>query len=332
MNMIWKVIIIPVIIVLVLFFAYIYIRETTKSIRFEKRITDFALLSTNDSEMSLFARISLGLEKIIKFISNFLKRHKIFLNKAAKYEKYIYYKNKFAAIDYISIKILSALFLTSLNIITSFNAFNWFRLITYLITFIIGYYLPNIYLAIKHQKRKKQIQKEIDNVVMYLNGALAAGFTIYQSIDMVSKEFAGPIALEFKKIHNDLNYGISLEESFKRFYERMPIFEVKYIWVTLSTLNKEGGDEAKIFNIIEKDFIDMHNRDKEYNTLLAGSALIYKICLLIPFLAIGIELLFNKNYLQFYVLPVGCLFLLSLVLIYIVYILIIKNLMGGSKK
>ena len=79
MSIIWKIIIIPVIIVLVLLCAYIYIRETTKSIRFEKRITDFALLSANDSELSLFARISLGLEKIIKFISDFLKRHKLFL-------------------------------------------------------------------------------------------------------------------------------------------------------------------------------------------------------------------------------------------------------------
>ena len=304
-----------------------------KSIKFEKRITDFALSSSLDVELSLFARFNLWLENIIKGLSKFLKKHNLFINFSSKYEKYLPYKSKYNQMDCISIKILTAIFLTIINILTSLKKLTILRFISMIITFMIGFYIVDIIFLFQFRKKKKQVQNELASVIIYGNSALASGFTIYQSFDLINKEFNGPIAIEFGKISQDLAYGLSLEVAFKRFYERVPLSQIKYIWTTLTVLNREGGEEAKIFSIIEKEFLEAEEIKKEKNIYLSSLNLIYRICLVIPIIVLIVMLFVKKEYLKiYYFTPIGLITFITKALLYILYILIIKKLIGGINK
>ncbi len=333
MSSLEKLIFIPIIIGLVFLCAFLYVNETTKSIKFEKRITDFALSSSLDVELSLFARFNLWLENIIKGLSKFLKKHNLFINFSSKYEKYLPYKSKYNQMDCISIKILTAIFLTMINILTGLKKLTILRFISMIITFMIGFYIVDIIFLFQFRKKKKQIQNELASVIIYLNSALASGFTIYQSFDLINKEFNGPIAIEFGKISQDLAYGLSLEVAFKRFYERVPLSQIKYIWTTLTVLNREGGEEAKIFSIIEKEFLEAEEIKKEKNIYLSSLNLIYRICLVIPIIVLIVMLFVKKEYLKiYYFTPIGLITFITIALLYILYILIIKKLIGGINK
>ena len=51
---------------------------------------------------------------------------------------------------------------------------------------------------------------------------------------------------------NDIEYGLEIEEVFKRFNERVDLAEVKYITTSLTILNKTGGNIIDVFSSIEK--------------------------------------------------------------------------------
>ncbi len=333
MNIIWKILIIPLIIGMVLLTAFIYVYETSKSIKFERRITDFAITSAYDSELSLFERLATWLYNIVNKLAKRLKKKNYFPNLALKYEKYLEYDSKFSPYDCISIKLLVAFFLCFINIITSFNSLNIWRLLSIIVTFIVGFYSVDVFFILKLQKKKRAVRGEILRAIIYINSALASGFTIYQSINMVSKEFKGAIGLEFAKVSEDLAYGLSLEKAFARFYERIKIPELKYIWTTLSLLNKEGGDGRQIFNIIEKNFLDEQNMMEEAKVVISPLKVLTKIVMLIPlFVIIGL-LIWKRNYFAILKdMKIGPFVLITIILLYVLYYLVIRKLLGGSKK
>ena len=73
-----------------------------------------------------------------------------------------------------------------------------------------------------------------------------------QAIEIVAKELKGPISQEFKKMHLEISYGLSLDVVFERFSKRIESEEVSYITSSLSILNKTGGNIIKVFSSIEK--------------------------------------------------------------------------------
>lgn len=329
-NVIIEVTIVQVICIVLLLIAIFYLIKQQRLNRYEKRIEAFSLFSNRDKKKSFFDSFYSLIRTIIKSFENLLLKTNLTPNLAKKYEKHINFEERNIKTGYyfISIKILSATFISILSMITMMFQYTNFNVSLFILVLAIGFFSPDIILNLEFKKKRKQIEEDLLKAIIIMNNAFKSGSNITQAVGIVKDELDGPISDEFKKIYIDINYGLGLDIVFQRFYERVKLEEVKYITSSLTLLNKTGGNIVNVFTLIEKTFFDKKKLRNELNSLTASSLFIFRLLLAMPFFLFAIIFMVNPTYFNpFFNSTIGVLILVIIILLYLIYIFVIKKLL-----
>ena len=125
-----------------------------------------------------------------------------------------------------------------------------------------------------------------------------------------------------------MTYCLSLEVVFDRFYHRVKIEDANYITSSLTLLNKTGGNIVKVFDTIEKDFFNKKKIREEMQSLTSSSIFVFRLLCIMPFIFITSIYLLNPDYFTpLFTTKVGLILLSITLLLYILYILIIRKLL-----
>lgn len=329
-EVIIEVTIIQIISIVLLLFAIFYLIKQSRLNRYEKRIESFSLFSNKDREKSLFDKIFELIIKLIKFVEMYLNRYNLTPSYAKKYEKYITFeeRNEKTGYYFISIKLLIAILIGLLSLITMMFQYTNFNSSLFVLVLTVGFLLPDFYLHLQFKKKRKQIEEDLLKAIIIMNNAFKSGSNITQAVGVVKDELDGPISDEFKKIYIDINYGLSLDIVFQRFYDRVKLEEAKYITSSLALLNKTGGNIVNVFTLIEKTFFDKKKLKNELNSLTASSVFIFRLLLGMPFFLFAIIFIINPTYFApFFKSTIGVLVLSILIILYAMYILVVNKLL-----
>ncbi len=329
-NFIWQVFIVQILTIIVLFVIIFLLLREKRSIKYQKRFERFALLSVHDHEKSFFDYILELAWKITHRLRHFLERSKVLKDYSTKYEKYISFEEKDykCGMDYIAVKVMSAFTFVILNILTLMFQYSNIGLISCILSFTFGFFLPDIFLTIEFKKKRKQIEEDLLKAIIIMNNSFKSGRNITQAIDIVKTELDGPISDEFKKISLDMNYGLSIDVVFNRFYERVKLEDAKYITSSLTLLNKTGGNIVRVFSSIEKSFFDKKKLQNEMKSLTSASIFVFRVLIALPFLFAFIIFMMNPDYFNpFFDTPYGFLSFLFILILYILYILTIRKVL-----
>ena len=329
-DIIWEVLIVQIISIIALLVMIVLLLRQSKSMRYEKRIDRFALLPLNNEEKSFFDKLSILLWKLVRKTSAFLEKSQVLKKYSEKYERHITYEERKtkSGIDYVSVKFLLGFATVILSIFTMMFQYTKFPVPIILIIFLIGFFLPDLFLTIEFRKKRKRVEEDLLKAIIIMNSAFKSGRNIMQAIEIVKDELEGSISDEFQKIYIDINYGLSLEVVFNRFYERVKLEDVKYITSSLSLLNRTGGNIVKVFSMIEKTFFDKKKLRNELNSMTASSTFVYRLLISLPFVFATIIIVLNPSYFKImYTTSIGLIVTLLIIILYVLYVLIIKKVM-----
>lgn len=326
----FKIIIIQFLIITFLLLIFVIILKNLKSYEYEKKFSEFSLMSDKDAEISFFDRLYIGFWTLVHNLSKILKVSKVIEKHSKKYESDITLniRNIKEPIDLISIKVLFGLFLTIIYVISTFLQYLKFDFMKSLIIFIIGYLLPNIVITYYRQKRKEKVEEDLLKAIIIMNNSFKSGRNIMQAIETVKNELEGPIALEFQKISLDISYGLSLDTVFNRFYNRVKVEDAKYIASSLTLLNKTGGNIVKVFSMIEKSFFDKKKLKNELESLTSSSRFVFKMLVTMPIIFVLVISILNPNYFKPLISStLGLFILLFIVSLYVLYVIVIRKVL-----
>lgn len=318
-----------VLIFIFLIIVYLIIKYL-KSYEYEKKFSEFSLLSNGDAEVSISDNINRFFWKSIYKISTIISKSEVIKKHSLKYEGDVL-NNKCSfksGIDYISFKIVIGIicvFLLMFSVLFQYIKVDFMKI---LIIFLAGYFIPNIFIVYNRKKRKERIDDDLLKAIIIMNNSFKSGRNIMQAIETVKMELEGPIATEFQKISLDMSYGLSLDAVFSRFYERIKTEDAKYIATSLTLLNKTGGNIVKVFSMIEQLYFDKKNLKKELESLTASSVFIFRVLVLLPLVFILIISVLNAGYFNIlFTNPIGIILMILILIFYIVYIFIIRRIL-----
>lgn len=314
-----------IIVILIVLFRLDY------TLRKEKRIAPFSLRPLKNDSESIYDKFGNNINKITKFISKLLSKSVIISNYSKRYDKYIDYStdDKTKPLDLISYKIISAFGLIIVLIIFDIFRERAIRIDDIFLVSLCGFFAPNLFYLYKNRLRKKQVEDDLLKAVIIINNAFKSGRTIVQAIGIVKDELEGPIKDEFSKIYFDLIHGLGVDVVFERFASRVNSPQASYIASSLTILNRTGGNIVKVFNSIEKYFFNRQKLKNELKSLTAAARAIFRVLLVIPILLFAVIFIINPEY--FYPLftsVAGIIILILDILIYVVYIVVIRKVMN----
>jgi len=319
---------------LLLLIVVIFLRATASSVKYEKRISRFALISRTDDEMSLFDSFFGRLWNFIHSFSNLLRKNIIFRNIGKGYEKHIPYEksNYKHGTDFLAIKFLLGITLVFCELLSSVIRLSIPNVTIVVIAFLFGFFVADIIWYTKYNLRNKRVNNDLLRVVITMNNALKSGSSIIQAIEIINKEFNGPIKEEFSKILLDIKYGLSIENAFERFANRVKSKDVRYIASAIGVGDKTGGNVINVFSGIQKYISNKRKIENEYNSITAGSFFMYRFLTVIPIIFIISIFILSPDYFRpLFTNFIGILSLTLLVSLYFLYIAMTNTILRGNR-
>lgn len=268
------------------------IYKLNRMILLEKRISRYSLKRLTLDDVSLSDKILIKYKRLI----NKFSKNKLLKKLSIKYDRYLYGNDTSNAIVFIINKLIIALTFILLIIISNTIRGKIISFGMYIFFFIIGYYIYDIYLIYSLKARRKKIKNDMLRAVIVMNNSFKVGKSILQAVNIVSKTLPRPISIEFKKIHQDMSYGLSADVAFNRFSKRVNLEEASFIASSLTILSKTGGNIVNVFSSIERTLFDKKKLESDLKNSTAASNLVVKFLMAVPIIFILLIYMVSPNY------------------------------------
>lgn len=302
--------------------------KLNRAIKFERRVSRYSIHSIMDDGNNLGDIARHKYNRFLKKSRKKLKAVGIFEGQALKYNKYVMAGDRVDVIDFIVIKLIISICFVALVIVSMAIQGRVISFIAMLISLIFGYYVYDIYLAIYNKRRLNKIRRDMLRAVILLNNAFKAGKSTMQAVYIASCDLPKPICYEFKKIYDDLSFGISSDVAFSRFAKRVNLEEARYISSSLTVLNKTGGNIVAVFSAIEKTLFDKKKLEEDLKNSTQASNLVVKVLMAIPIVFTVVIYILSPDYFSPLFSSVFGYMVLGIILImFTIYIYLLNKIM-----
>ena len=321
---------IQIAIIVLLFLIMNKLNNYLNSIKMEKRFGKYAIEPTVDDAPALYDIIYMFYDSVVKSLGEVLRKSAAIKKYAKRYDKYmLFIKDKYKdSVNIVAAKILCSIAFLIIAVITKAIQYKTLTVHESLIPLVFGFFIPDIYYAVKNRIYRSRIENDLLQAVIIMNNAFKSGRSIVQAIDLVGHELPGIIGSQFVIMKKELAKGLSLDVVFQRFASRVNVEEVNYLTASLSILNRTGGNIIKVFDAIENSLFMKKKLRLELRSLTGSSKIIMWILFLIPIAYVLIISILNPTYFDpFFNTPLGIILITISVLLYVVYIYIVSKIL-----
>lgn len=319
------IILIQILIVFLLLIILTLFIRLNNAIKLEKRISKYSIKSDPLGRgISIF---DLVYKKYFRFVRKQRKKiKKLFPTLVKRYDKYVLYEDVKAA-DYITHKLVISFILIILTIIAMAIRGRLITFIQLFVSFTVGFYLLDVWLIIEKKINRKKVEEDMLKAIIVMNNAFKSGKSTIQAVEIASNKLPGVIGLEFKKIFEEMKYGMSVETVFSRFAKRINLEEAEYLSSSLAILNRTGGNIIAVFNSIEKTLFDKKKLKEELKNSTTVSKLVVKILMFVPVIFILIIYLFDPSYFKpFFSSTLGYILLAIILIMFVLYTYLLNRI------
>ena len=162
--------------------------------------------------------------------------------------------------------------------------------------FVIAIYILIIPLMLFHEYKKRKedkIQAQIPDFLKKLASTNETGMTLRDSIKLMTRSDIG-LSKEIKKINNDIEWGLPVNESLIRFANRFRTHFISRSVNLLTKANESSGDIGEVLNVAARDVAAEQDLKNERKT----NMFIYVVIIYISFMVfVGIIYIISTTFL-----------------------------------
>jgi tight adherence protein B len=115
---------------------------------------------------------------------------------------------------------------------------------------VIGFFAPRIYVNRKQRGRLIKFEEQLpDTVGLWVNG-LRSGYSVLQAMEAIAKESPDPTAAEFRRVVQEIQLGISMEDALDHMLQRLTSEDLDLIVTAVNIQREVGGNLAEILDVI----------------------------------------------------------------------------------
>ncbi len=183
----------------------------------------------------------------------------------------------------------------------------------------IGLVLPAIILNQSISRRRVKFDKQLVDVLVLINGAVRAGYSFLQSMDIVVQEMQPPVSEEFRRVRREVGLGLPLSQALMNLHARMQNEDL-YLVITAININSQvGGNLTTMLGVVTNTIRERARLFSEVRALTSQQRFSGYLLTLLPFIILAILLVLSPSYISrlfepgaLMCIPVGALVLIVL--------------------
>jgi tight adherence protein B len=123
----------------------------------------------------------------------------------------------------------------------------------------IGAVAPWVYLGMRRTRRREAFNAALPDTLQLLSSSLAAGLSLAQGCDTVSREGRDPVAGEFKRVLVETRLGVDLDVALADVAERYDSKDFRWVVMAIRIQREVGGNLAELLDTVAATM-----REREY--------------------------------------------------------------------
>lgn len=163
---------------------------------------------------------------------------------------------------------------------------------------IVAGLLPIAYVSWKRSTRLRKIEEQLPDALDLIGRSLRAGHALPSSLKMTGEEMADPIATEFRITHDEINYGVSIQQALTNLGERIPLTDVRYFVVALLIQRDAGGNLTEVLDNLSKLIRNRLKFNARVRVLTTEGRMSAWVLGLMPFALAGLLNIFNPEFIS----------------------------------
>lgn len=167
---------------------------------------------------------------------------------------------------------------------------------------IIGFLVPDVIVLIQSSSQKQKFEERYARSLRQLSAALKSGMSLHQAVEDVchSPFIHDDIRVEYQRLSADLKLGVSIQDAFTKFAERVQFPDADDVAIAMSMQAQVGGREGEVIEGIAKNIGDRMMLRKEINSMFSGSNGTILALDFFPFAIIGFSLFSGNTFMGTY--------------------------------
>ncbi|TFY96901.1 type II secretion system F family protein [Ramlibacter rhizophilus] len=158
--------------------------------------------------------------------------------------------------------------------------------------------VPIVYVQWKRSRRLRNLERQLPDALDLIARALRAGHAFSAALKMAGDELPEPIASEFRAVHDEVAYGITLEEALTNFSDRIPVMDVRYFVVAVLVQRESGGNLTEILSNLSRLIRERFKLFARVRVLSAEGRLSGWVMGLLPFGLAALLNFFNPKFMS----------------------------------
>lgn len=162
----------------------------------------------------------------------------------------------------------------------------------------IGWMIPHWYMSRRANKRTKQFVNQMGDTIMLMSNSLRAGYSLLQTMELVSRESPPPMSEEFARVVREVGLGISPQEAMDHLLRRITSEDLDLLVTAINIQHEVGGNLAQILDVIGETIRERVRIKGEISVLTAQGSMSGYIISALPIGLAVLIFLMNPSYMS----------------------------------
>src|SRR5689334_21222807 len=107
-----------------------------------------------------------------------------------------------------------------------------------------------MYVGFQQGKRLQTFDNQLGDMLNLVVNGLRAGYSVMQALEAVGRELPNPIAIEFKRVVQEMQLGLPMEAALNNLTRRIPSKDLDFVVTAMNVQREVGGNLAEILDTI----------------------------------------------------------------------------------
>ncbi len=161
---------------------------------------------------------------------------------------------------------------------------------------IVGPFIPGIYVKSTLGRRLKQFDNQLGDMLNLMVNGLRAGYSTLQAMEAVSRELAPPISDEFRRVVQEMQLGIPMEDALEHLIRRIESDDLDLVITAINVQREVGGNLAEILDTISFTIRERVRIKGEISALTAQGRATAWVISALPIVLTAVLFVVNREY------------------------------------
>jgi len=161
---------------------------------------------------------------------------------------------------------------------------------------IIAIIAPDMILRRSIFQRRSAFARQLVDVLVLVKGAVRAGVSFLQALDIVIQEMRAPASEEFRRVRREVGLGLPLAQALANLHARMENDDLYLLITAININNQVGGNLSTMLEAVTNTIRERIRLFAEVRALTSMQRYSGYMLTLLPFITTGLLFILNPTY------------------------------------